>query len=365
MFEDRTQANIKAEALALLSPAAGVSALAGSYADATLGAMAGQLSELYQVLPAVVSMLFVDEYSGPYIDLVGSTYFNITRRPGTKARCDLTLNGDAGTTLPAGTVFLTRSGLEFLLVEDVTISQTGKGTGILEAAETGAAYNVGEGEINRMYINAVGLSSYTNGEAQGGTDTESDAALLARIRERREKPANGANGWQYRQWALSVAGVGDAKVVELSDGPGTVGVTIVDSSMAPASPEIVEAVQTELDENRPVGASVAVAAPGSVELAVTAVVVITAATTAQTVKETFSARLGDYIEEIIRAKYGTIYYGPEEDGPYTVIYNRILALLLTIDGVENAASLTINGGTDDVTIQADEVPALGTVEVTV
>lgn len=365
MFEDRTQANIKAEALALLSPAAGVSALAGSYADATLGAVAGQLSELYQVLPAVVSMLFVDEYSGPYIDLVGSTYFNITRRPGTKARCDLTLNGDAGTTLPAGTVFLTRSGLEFLLVEDVTIPQTGKGTGILEAAETGAAYNVGEGEINRMYINAVGLSSYTNGEAQGGTDAESNAALLARIRERREKPANGANGWQYRQWALSVAGVGDAKVVELSDGPGTVGVTIVDSSMAPASPEIVEAVQTELDENRPVGASVAVAAPGSVELAVSAVVVITAATTAQAVKETFSARLRDYIEEIIRAKYGTIYYGPEEDGPYTVIYNRILALLLTIDGVENAASLTINGGTDDVTIQADEVPALGTVEVTV
>ena len=208
MFEDRTQENIKAEALALLSPEAGVSALAGSYADATLGAVAGQLSELYQVLPAVVSMLFVDESSGPYIDLVGSTYFNITRRPGTKARCDLTLNGDAGTTLPAGTVFLTRSGLEFLLLEAVTIPQGGTAEGTLEAAETGAAYNVGAGEITRMYINAVGLASYTNGEAQGGTDTESDAALLARIRERREKPANGANGWQYRQWALSVAGGG-------------------------------------------------------------------------------------------------------------------------------------------------------------
>ncbi len=59
--------------------------------------------------------------------------------------------------------------------------------------------------------------------------------------------ANGANGWQYRQWALSVAGVGDAKVVELAQGPGTVGVTIVDSNMAPASPEIVEACQALLD----------------------------------------------------------------------------------------------------------------------
>ena len=151
MFEDRTQANIKAEALALLSPEAGVSALAGSYADATLGAVAGQLSELYQVLPAVVSMLFVDESSGPYIDLVGKTYFNITRRPGTKARCSITLNGDAGTILPAGTVFLTRSGLEFILMEAVTIPQGGTAEGTLEAAEAGAAYNVGAGEITRRH----------------------------------------------------------------------------------------------------------------------------------------------------------------------------------------------------------------------
>lgn len=364
MFEDRTQENIKAEALALLSPEAGVSALAGSYADATIGAAAGQISALYQVLPAVVSMLFVDESSGPYIDLVGSTYFNITRRPGTKAKCSITLNGDAGTTLPAGTVFLTRSGLEFLLLEAVTIPQGGTAEGKLEAAEAGAAYNVGAGEITRMYVNAAGLSSYVNGEASGGTDTEGDAALLARIRERREKPANGANGWQYRQWALSVAGVGDAKVVELADGPGTVGVTIVDSNMAPASPEIVEACQALLDAQRPVGATVTAAAPGEVEIAVSATVVLTSPATAETVKETFAARLKEYLAGVIRAKYSAVYYGPEEDKAYTVIYNRILALLLTIDGVENASSLTVGGGTSDVTIQANQAPVAGTVEVT-
>ena len=364
MFEDRTQENIKAEALALLSPEAGVSALAGSYADATIGAAAGQISALYQVLPAVVSMLFVDESSGPYIDLVGSTYFNITRRPGTKAKCSITLNGDAGTTLPAGTVFLTRSGLEFLLLEAVTIPQGGTAEGTLEAAEAGAAYNVGAGEITRMYVNAAGLSSYVNGEASGGTDTEGDAALLARIRERREKPANGANGWQYRQWALSVAGVGDAKVVELADGPGTVGVTIVDSNMAPASPEIVEACQALLDAQRPVGATVTAAAPGEVELDISATVVITGSTTTEAVRETFTVRLKEYLAGVIKAKYDTIYYSPEEDTAYTVIYNRILALLLTIDGVENASSLTVNGGTSDVTIQANQAPVLGAVEVT-
>ena len=159
-----------------------------------------------------------------------------------------------------------------------------------------------------------------------------------------------------------MAGVGDAKVVELSDGPGTVGVTIVDSNMAPASPEIVEACQALLDAQRPVGATVTAAAP--VELDISATVVITGSTTTEAVRETFTVRLKEYLAGVIKAKYDTIYYSPEEDTAYTVIYNRILALLLTIDGVENAASLTVNGGAKDVTIQANQVPVAGTVEVT-
>ena len=46
-----------------------------------------------------------------------------------------------------------------------------------------------------------------------------------------------------------------------------------------------------------------------------------------------------------------------------MIYNRILALLLTIPGVENATSLQVNGWSVDVTIQPDYVPVAGTVEV--
>ena len=63
-------------------------------------------------------------------------------------------------------------------------------------------------------------------------------------------------------------------------------------------------------------------------------------------------------------KYGTVYYNPQEDAPYTVIYNRILALLLTIDEVVNAQNLTVSGGSVDVTVQANQVPTVGTVEVT-
>ncbi len=364
MFEDRTQEQIKAEMLADIDQETGLSSMAGSYADATVGAAARQISEFYQALPAVVSMLFVDETSGGYLDLVGQTYFNITRRPGTRARCDITITGSAGTVIPEGTLFLTATGLQFALMEDITIPEGGTANGVLEAAQEGADYNVGPGAIVSMFVNLPGLTSFSNQQASGGTDTESDAALLQRIQERRQKPINGANGWQYRAWALSVPGVGDAKVVELAEGPGTVGVTLVDSTMDPASPEIVSACQTLIDAQRPVGATAMVSAPTAVEIDVTAVVVISSSTTPETVKAELEKRLGAYLADMIRSKYDVIYYGPGEDKAYTVIYNRILALLLTVDGVINATSLTVNGGTADTTVQPDQVPVIGSLEVT-
>ena len=49
--------------------------------------------------------------------------------------------------------------------------------------------------------------------------------------------------------------------------------------------------------------------------------------------------------------------------PLTLL-TRVLAILLTIPGVENFSALTVNGGTADVSIQADTIPVLGEVTVT-
>lgn len=62
---------------------------------------------------------------------------------------------------------------------------------------------------------------------------------------------------------MEVAGVGSAKVVELPGGPGTVGVTLVDSNDRAPSEEIVEAVTAHIEEERPIGAAVTVTAAGS------------------------------------------------------------------------------------------------------
>ncbi len=409
MFEDRTTEKLKEETLAEIDPAVGVSTMAGSYADATVGPLCRQVSRVYQSLPAVLSMLFVDESSGPFLDLVGRDYHNLQRRAGTKARCAVTLTGKAGTQVGAGTVFLTATGLAFRLRAAVSIGAGGSAVGELEAAEAGSAYNiapgslakmyvnlpglegyglraavsigaggsaVGEleaaeagsayniapGSLAKMYVNLPGLEGYVNTQGEGGTDTESDAALYGRIDEARKRPRTSGNGWDYRGWALEVAGVGEAKVVELAAGPGTVGVTVVDSNFEGASPKIVEDVKAAIQAKRPVGASVTVTAAGELEISVVAVVSLSGTSTGG-VKAELEKRLRAYLQELIQQKCRSIYYDPASDVPYTLYYNRVLALLLTIDGVQTFTTLTVNDGTADLSIPASSVPVLGEVHV--
>ena len=324
MFEDRTTENLKKETLAEIEPATGVSSMAGSYADATVGPLCQAVSRLYKALPGVLSMLFVDESSGRFLDLVGGDYFDLTRREGTKARCSVTLTGKAGTVVNAGTVFLTAEGLEFVLLSAVTIGAAGTALGELEAAEVGSAYNIQPDSLTQMYVNLTGLERYENSQGEGGTDRESDLALYTRIDEARKRPDTSGNGWDYRSWALEVPGVGEAKVVELPQGPGTA---------------------------------------GEVEITVSAGVTVSG-TTPGAVQAELESRLKDYLAQLVRGKYQKIYYGPEEDGPYSLIYNRVLALLLSIEGVENFSALTVNGTTADVMLQADQVPVLKEVSVT-
>ena len=364
MYETQTPEAIKAAILAAIDQSQGLSSMAGGFADGVAGPVSEELSKAYMALDAVPSMLFVDESSGGYIDQVGKQYYTLSRRSGTRAYCDIDFTGDPGLTIPQGTVFLTAGGLSYTLLEQVTLGQQGTGSGRLEAADVGSVYNVDAGAIDRMYVNLAGLTSYVNETASGGTDTESDAALLARIQERVQRPPTSGNGYQYRQWALEVPGIGNAKVVELADGPGTVSLTLVDSNDAPAAEEIVEAVEAAIAQERPVGASVTVEAAAALEVTVAAAVTVTQGTDKSTVRSAFQAALQDHLHSLIESKFTPVYYKPAEDLPYTLLYNRVLALLLTVPGVENFSTLTVNGGTADVTIGASQVPVLEEVTVT-
>ena len=363
MFEDRTAEAIRAEMLEDLRQKTGVTAVAGGFTDTMLGRAAVELSKAYQALNAVPSILFVDETSGGFLDLHGWAYFNLARKDGTRARATLTFEGTPGAVLPAGTAFVTEAGLEFSLLEEVTLDADGTGRGTVEAAQVGAAYNVAAGAITRMYVNLPGLSGWTSAAAAGGTDGESDAALYARLDERRKRPPTSGNIYHYRQWAMEVAGVGAVKVVPCGHGPGTVDVMVVDGTMATAVDELVAQVAAHIEAERPIGAEVYVSTPDSVPVAVNATVVLAEGASLTAVRTALVSELDTYLRSVVREKYDAIYGEKGQDKPYRVLYNRVATLLMTVEGVANYTALTLNGAAQDITLTPEQVPVRGEVSV--
>lgn len=216
MYEDVTPESIET---AILSKITEFDTREGSFARTLVAPAAYELWKYYTALEGVPDMLFVSDQSGSYIDKKAAD-FGITRKPGAKATAAASFSGTAGTILPAGKVFLTEDGLEYLLDEQVTLSTAGDGTGTLTASAAGAEYNVAAGTVKLQQSPAAGLTSFAVGAASGGVDPETDAQLVERYYDYLRKPATSGNAYQYEQWAKSVTGVGKAKVFPLWNGKG-------------------------------------------------------------------------------------------------------------------------------------------------
>ena len=97
-----------------------------------------------------------------------------------------------------------------------------------------------------------------------------------------------------------------------------------------------------------------------------ATVTIDGTTTREAVRTAFQAAVQAYFASLVTTAFGQNLDGQLdtlETETYTVSYNRISAILLTIPGVVDHTALTVGGGTGNVSVAADEVPVL--TEVTV
>lgn len=347
MYENLTVEEVKSEIIEQM--ATDIDTREGSFTNDMISGVAYEMWKLYQSMDAIIPIAYVDETSGEYIDKRCSEY-GIERKAGKKATAVLMLTGTDGTVVPKETVFLNMEGLEFVSNESVIITG-GTATVTVTAAEIGINYNLEAGTITKQLINLSGLTSVTNVEAShGGTDSETDIALVARLYEYLRKPVTSGNSNHYKQWALAVDGVGSAKVTPLWNGSGTVRVLIVGNNNEPVDETIVTNCADYIEENRPIGATVTVASAEGLEINVEASITIESNTTRETVQEAFKNALENYLNGIAFETY-------------TVVYNRIAYILLDITGVIDYSVLTINGGSSNITIEPEQVPIIGTVVV--
>lgn len=344
LFEDQTPEIIRERILSGMGTE--LQTREGSYAYNQASPIAFEIWRMLMTLDELVYAFYVTEESGPWLD-AHADLLALARREGTKATAVIQFTGRDGVTVPAGTQFFTLSGLEFLLVYDVTLKDGG-GTGYLQAASVGDIYNVGAKEITQIMRNISGLERWANEAAIGGTAPESDASLFERIDFRRKRPATSGNENHYIEWARECDGVGAVKVQRLWDGPGTVRVIIVGDDNRPVDEVVVANCAAYIETQRPVTAEVTVISAEGAPIDVSATVTLDKTTTMAAAQAEFVSKLDTYLQPMAF----------EENMVY---YTRIAALLSSVSGVIDYKDLLVNGGTDNVTVGDIAVPVPGEV----
>lgn len=134
-----------------------------------------------QDLEAVYYSNFVDQAEGISLDRLGSNY-SVTRNPAQAATVMLNFTGTTGTVIPEETVYTTESGVEFEMVDTVTLDGSGKGSGEAVCTALDETGNVAPNTISVQGENIAGVESVTNPtQASGGAEIETDDAYRQRI----------------------------------------------------------------------------------------------------------------------------------------------------------------------------------------
>lgn len=217
---------------------------ASSLASCATGQYAHQAWILRQFFPDTADTEFLERHC----NLRGIRRKNATLAAGTAV-----VSGNAGAVVPAG-VQIKCGGRFYLTRAEAVLDAQGQASIDVVASVAGAAFNQAEPISAQFMAAPAGIASEVLLQtAHGGTEPETDGALLARLLERLRRPPAGGNQYDYKAWALSVDGVTSAYVYPLRRGLGTVDVAITSGNDVP-SDEIIQQTQDFIDSVRPVTA---------------------------------------------------------------------------------------------------------------
>lgn len=336
MFENMTYENILSDMLSRVPSDA--DKREGSVIYDALAPAAYKLAEAYFMLDVFIDLVNGDTAVGEFLDRVVEDY-GITRKPATYAIRKIETTGvvDIGTRWGLnGTSYI----ITELITENVYKAQ---------CEQLGSVGNQYSGQLENI-DNISGITATLTDIITSGEDEETDESLRARFYTQIRSTSTSGNIYDYKKWALEVPGCGNAKVFPLWDGPGTVKVLVVDENME-IDTDLPGKVYDYIESVRPIGASVTVESPGEKVINISANVALDGSNTLENVQSKFAALIAEYFKGLTFEVY-------------TVSYAKIGSLLLSVPGVADYNSLTVNDGTENISIADDEMPILGTITLT-
>lgn len=257
-------------------------------------AIAGASHELHGRLDYIARQVIPDTAEDDQLQRWANVW-GVQRKSAEYAGGQVTFTGVAGSTVPQGAILQRQDGALFATSADCHLA-LGSGTVAVLAMEAGAAGNTDSAVTLTLQQPVSGVqpsATVTAGGIDGGSDTESDDELRARLLDRIRQPPHGGAAFDYVRWAREVPGVTRAWVYPMEMGAGTVTVRFVrdnDDDMIPDTSEVTE-VYSYIEARRPVTAELFVVAPVAVELDLT----IQVNPNTSAVRDAITAELADMI----------------------------------------------------------------------
>ena len=317
-----------------------------------IGSGAHMAYEISAFAKSAFDKMDVENNFGSDLDRFVFMRTGLIRKSGTFATTDLKFTGTAGTTIPQGFMVSNQDGTVIFKTNygDIIASD---GTLTIPATATVGGYlgYIAPDTITVMPSILAGVTSVTNpSEIVDGTNPETDVQLRSRYYLYYQDRATSNNPAHYRQWAMEVSGVGQARVVRAFNGPLTVKVILLDSQYLPADSELCQTVYDhiltrqsfDVDELSVVGAT-------PVELNISVELKLVAGYADSEVKNKIADKLRTWL-----MTYADPLYVRE-----TVSYYDIISIIKQTEGVIDIVTLAVNGGTSNIPVGIDQAAVVG------
>lgn len=318
----------------------------GSVIYDAIAPAAAELAQMYIALDVTRDLTFIQTSSNTYLDALAAE-FGLSRIQATKAL----VTGFFNINIPVGSRF---SGGELNYKATEKISE---GIYLLECETSGTAGNAYIGRLIPIeYIDGLQSAEITEISIPA-IDTETDDALKARFFESIRGGAVDGNILQYKKWAAEYPGVGRSKVFPLWNGNNTVKISILNAENGAASSVLIEDFQEFLDPDSeglgngaaPIGAIVTVSTASEKTINVSAAVHL---------NDGYIAAEG--VEEALEAYFNSLAYTA-----VNVNYYEVAVTISACDSVAQISDLHVNNTMADVSLDAEEIPVLGTLDIQV
>lgn len=348
MFEDKTHLNLKNEML--IGTELPIAKNEGSILDSMFSSIALAHASIYTVLDKLLNIAFIKDSYGDNLDKRVQE-FGVYRKEGKESVGQALFIGEVGQEIPSGAIISAFGNkYEVLDNQDGRINDENGVTLYIRSMGVGASVN----SVSTVDFTLVSpendkvTSIRSVGALEGGVDPETDDELKERFFYLQAHKGTSGNVDDYINWALSVDGVKNVKVVPLWNGNGTVKVIVMSKNNRNVAPEVVEAAKKYIEVKRPIGASVTVTTPTILDISITATVEVDDNYTLDQVKEGFIQALDDYLVKSVKE----------------ITYTKVAGLLVSTEGVIDFSNLTINGATRNIKLVTDQVGAVGNITLT-